>query len=157
MADQRWPELSAERDGPTIAALHLFSQVVGKVPTALLPWRNHGWHLTLHVTPRGLATEPVHAAEGSFTLAFDLVDQLFMLEDGNGRRMLKLGPMTVAGFHEAATAMLAEAGYRVRIHGRPNEIDPAIPFAEDRAPRAWDPDSARRLHAALLAADRVFR
>src|SRR6185312_678382 len=27
----------------------------------------------------------------------------------------------------------------------------------DRAPRAYDPDSARRLHGALVSADRVFR
>jgi hypothetical protein len=152
-----WPSLSHARDGPTIAALHLFSQVAGKVPTALLPWRNHGWHLTLHVGPRGLATEPIHAAEGTFTLAFDLVDHVFALEDANGRRALPLRATTVADFHAAVTAMLAEAGYRVRIDPRPNEVDPAIPFAEDRAPRAYDPDSARRLLAALLAADRVFR
>ena len=56
-----WPELTAERDRPTIVALHLFSQVIGKVPTALLPWRNHGWHLTLHVGPRGLRSEPIRA------------------------------------------------------------------------------------------------
>ena len=43
-----WPELSETRDGPTIATLHLFSQVIGKFAVALLPWRNHGWHLTLH-------------------------------------------------------------------------------------------------------------
>ena len=43
-----WPPFSAG-DRPTIVALHLMSQVVGKVPTALLPWRNHGWHLTLRV------------------------------------------------------------------------------------------------------------
>ena len=62
-----WPELTAGRDRPTIVALHLFSQVIGKVPTAVLPWRNHGWHLTLHVGPRGLTTEPVHAPGGLFT------------------------------------------------------------------------------------------
>jgi hypothetical protein len=152
-----WPELSQARDGPTIAALHLFSQVVGKVPTALLPWRNHGWHLTLHVTPRGLTTEPVHAEAGSFTLAFDLVDHAFILEDGKGRRALPLRPMAVADFHAAVTAMLDEAGYSVRISPTPNEIDPAVPFAEDRAPRAYDPDSARRLHSALLSTDRIFR
>jgi hypothetical protein len=55
-----WPELSEGRDGPTVAALHLFSQVVGKVAVALLPWRNHGWHLTLHLHPRGFRTEPLH-------------------------------------------------------------------------------------------------
>jgi hypothetical protein len=65
--------------------------------------------------------------------------------------------MTVADFHQAATAMLAGAGYRVRIDPTPNELDPAIPFAEDHAPRAYDPESAGRLHAALLAADRMFR
>ena len=152
-----WPELSAARDRPTIVALHLFSQVAGKVPTAVLPWRNHGWHLTLHVTPRGLRTEPIHAEAGTFALAFDLVDHLFLLEDANGRRQLPLGPMPVADFHAAAMAMLDEAGYRVRIHPAPNEVDPAIPFAEDREVRAYDRDSARRLHGALLAADRVFR
>jgi hypothetical protein len=152
-----WPPLSHERDGPTIAALHLFSQVVGKVPTAVLPWRNHGWHVTLHVGPRGLTTEPVHAEAGTFTLAFDLVDHLFTLEDGKGRHALPLRSMAVADFHAAATAMLAEAGYRLRIDPRPNEIEPAIPFAEDRAPRVYDPDSARRLHGSLLSADRVFR
>ena len=152
-----WPSLSHERDGATIAALHLFSQVAGKVPTALLPWRNHGWHLTLHVTPRGLATEPVHAEAGTFTLAFDLVDHIFLLEDSKGRRALPLRPMAVAEFHTAVMTMLAEAGYKVHLSPRPNEIDPATPFAEDRAPRAYDPDSARRLYLALLAADRVFR
>lgn len=49
-----WSPLSAAADGPTIRTLHLFSQVIGKVPTAVLPWRNHGWHLTLHVEPRGM-------------------------------------------------------------------------------------------------------
>jgi hypothetical protein len=152
-----WPPLSHERDGPTIAALHLFSQVVGKVPTALLPWRNHGWHLTLHVGPRGLTTEPIHTEAGTFAFAVDFVDHVLILEDGKGRRALPLRAMTVADFHAAVTAMLKEAGYRVRIDPRPNEIDPAIPFAEDRAPRDYDPDSARRLHEALLSADRVFR
>jgi hypothetical protein len=152
-----WPALSSDRDGPTIAALHLFAQVAGKVPTALLPWRNHGWHLTLHLTPRGLATEPVHVDHGAFTLAFDLVEHLFLLEDGNGRRTLPLERSTVADFHAGAMALLRAAGYEVRIHSRPNEIEPATPFAEDRERRAYDRDSASRLNRALLAADRIFR
>jgi hypothetical protein len=54
-------------------------------------------------------------------------------------------------------AMLRETGHEVRVHSAPNEVDPATPFAEDRELRAYDPDSARRLHGALLSADRVFR
>jgi hypothetical protein len=152
-----WPPLSADRDGPTIRALHLFSQIAGKVPTALLPWRNHGWHLTLHLHPRGLRTEPVHGRGGSFELSFDLIDGLLVLEDSAGRRTLPLRPMSVADFHDAALAMLREAGHDVSIHPAPNEIDPAIPFAQDREIRAYDAVSARRLLGALLSADRVFR
>ena len=153
----RWPPLTAARDGPTIAALHLFSQVIGKVPTALLPWRNHGWHLTLHLTPRGLATEPVHGPAGTFALAFDLVDQAVALEDASGRHALPLRSTSVAQFHAAVTALLARNGHDVRLHGAPNEIEPAIPFREDHQPRSFDPDSARRLLGALLSADRVLR
>src|SRR5689334_12301709 len=128
-----WPELSAERDRPTIVALHLFSQVLGKVPTAVLPWRNHGWHLTLHVTPRGLTTEPVHAPDGVFTLALDLAEHQFVYEDAAQRLTASLGPTTVADFYALVMRILARAGHEIRIHAAPNEIEPATPFAEDHA------------------------
>src|SRR3954465_7520596 len=51
MPQRPWPELSALRDGPTIATLHLVSQIVGKTAVALLPWRNHGWHAAPHLHP----------------------------------------------------------------------------------------------------------
>ena len=155
--DPRWPQLSAEPDGPTIAALHLFSQVIGKVPTAVLPWRNHGWHLTLHVGPRGLSTEPVHAASGTFTLALDLAGNQLVYEDSSRRAAAPLASMSVADFYGTVFGLLKTAGHDIRIHAAPNEIDPAIPFVEDRAERTYDPDSARRLLGALLSADRVFR
>src|SRR5688572_13029603 len=71
--DSNWPPLSADRDGPTIAALHLFGQLVATRPPALLPGRNHGWHLALHLGPRGFATEPIHGGGGTCGLEFDLV------------------------------------------------------------------------------------
>ena len=156
-ASSLWPALSAGRDRPTIVALHLFSQVVGKVPTALLPWRNHGWHVTLHVTPRGLGTELIHAPGGAFILAFDLVEHLFILESPAARMTVPLQSMPVADFHGIVMAMLERAGHKVRIHAAPNEIEPAIPFAADKAVRTYDKDSARRLHGALVEADRIFR
>ncbi len=154
---QSWPQLSAERDGATIATLHLFSQVVGKVPTALVPWRNHSWHLTLHSTPRGLATELIHHENGPFTLTLDLVGHELVFESRRERRTLSIGPGSVAAFHADLMAMLAQAGFPARTHDAPNEIDPAIPFAEDKAHRPYDRDSAERLLGALLSVDRVFR
>jgi hypothetical protein len=152
-----WPELSEARDGPTIAALHLFSQIAGKVAVAALPWRNHGWHATLHLHPRGFRTEPIHGPTGIFELGFDLADHSFSLSDAAGIRRSELRSMSVADFFGEAAAMLEAAGHAVRIHPAPNEVDPATPFAEDRRERTYDRDSAGRLLNALLAADRVLR
>src|SRR5215207_215828 len=125
-----WPPLSANQDGATIATLHLFSQVIGKVPTAVVPWRNHGWHLTLHLGPRGLRTEPIHAAAGTFELALDLVDGEAVLEQAGERRSLPLAGTSAAAFYQDVKAMVAEAGHDVSLHGETNEIDPAIRFEE---------------------------
>lgn len=154
--ERAWPELSA-RDRPTIVALHLFSEVIGKVPTAVLPWRNHGWHLTLHVTPRGLTTEPIHAEAETFTLALDLVDHLLVYESASVRSVSAIWSMPVANFHQQVLAMLRQAGHDIHLHPAPNEVEPAIPFVEDRAPRVYNQDSAQRLRVALVQADRVFR
>ncbi|HYJ81265.1 MAG TPA: DUF5996 family protein, partial [Allosphingosinicella sp.] len=152
-----WPPLSEARDGPTIASLHLYSQILGKAAVALLPWRNHGWHVTLRVHPRGLRTEPLYGAGGAFELGLDLVDHQLTFADGGGVRRLPLAVATVAQFYDGVTDLLRSAGHRVSIHGRPNEIDPALPFAGDSRPRAYDPDSASRLLGALLDSDRVLR
>ncbi|HEX8240553.1 MAG TPA: DUF5996 family protein [Allosphingosinicella sp.] len=152
-----WPPLSEARDGPTIAALHLYSQILGKAAVALLPWRNHGWHVTLRVHPRGLRTEPLYGPGGPFELGLDLVGHQFTFADAGIVRRLPLRPTTVAQFHGEVMACLREAGHQVRIHGAPNELDPAVPFAKDEAPRDYDPDSASRLLGALLDSDRVFR
>src|SRR3954470_3835753 len=110
-----WPELSLARDGATIATLHLFSQVVGKVPTAVLPWRNHGWHLTLHLTPRGLRTEPVHAPNGTFELSLDLVDGKAVLDQAGGQDALPLAGTSVAAFYQGVMSMLARCGHQVEV------------------------------------------
>ena len=152
-----WPQLSEARDGPTIAALHLYSQILGKAAVALLPWRNHGWHVTLRVHPRGLRTEPLHGPGGPFELGLDLVDHQFTLEDGGGIRQIGLRPMSAAAFHSEVMAALREAGHEVRIHPSTNELDPPVRFADDDTRRAYDRDSASRLLGALLEADRVLR
>ena len=152
-----WPELSEARDGPTVAALHLFSQVAGKVAVALLPWRNHGWHVTLHVHPRGLRTEPLHGAAGVFELEFDLVGHVFALIDRAGKRTVPLQSRSVAEFYEGAMALIAGAGHEVDVTPFPNEVAPAVAFYADNTPREYDPDSAARLLQALLECDRIFR
>jgi hypothetical protein len=153
-----WPRIDEAVDGPTIAALHLFSQVAGKVTTALVPWRNHSWHITFHMAPRGMRSEPIHSDAGTFELAFDLIGHRFTLGDSRGaQREIPLEAMSVADFYARVMAMLADTGHAVSIHARPNELEIAVPFADDREIRHYDRESAGRLLQALLSADRVLR
>lgn len=154
-----WPEIDPARDSETLAALHLFSQVVGKAATAALPWRNHGWHLTLRLHPRGMRTEPIHLdGGGAVELDLDIAgDALRIADDGGRVAQVDLRPMSVADFFAETRGALAGLGHSIAIDGCPNEVDPAIPFADDDRMRGYDGDSARRVHGALLAADRVLR
>ena len=54
-----WPGLPYEDWRPTKQTLHRYSQMVGKVRMALVPPRNHWWHVTLYVCARGLTTGPM--------------------------------------------------------------------------------------------------
>ncbi|HSD74344.1 MAG TPA: DUF5996 family protein, partial [Steroidobacteraceae bacterium] len=54
-----WPELDYASWRDTLVALQLRTQIVGKIRLALTPWLNHGWHVALYLTARGLGTSPV--------------------------------------------------------------------------------------------------
>jgi hypothetical protein len=157
MEMEDWPLLSQARDRPTIVTLHLISQIIGKVPTALLPWRNHGWHVTLHTTPHGLATEPIHVGGRSFELLLDLVAGRVVLSHDRGGGEVAIAGQSIAEVRAELLVLLAAAGLPTDYHPVPNEVDPAVPFAADVEPRRYDADSAARLLRALLSADRVFR
>ena len=60
-----WPRLDHAAWRDTGATLHRWTQIVGKVRLALLPWLNHGWQVPLYVSARGLATSTIHVASGA--------------------------------------------------------------------------------------------
>ncbi|WP_310468492.1 DUF5996 family protein [Sphingomonas sp.] len=153
-----WPELDPARDSATFALLHLASQMLGKLRVAHSPWVNHGWHATLRPTAAGLATLPTAAPDGrSFTLSLDLCRHGIALAVSDGRsELLPFAGATVADLHRDLIALLSKQGLPNSFHATPNEIADAIPFADDRAPRAYDPDSGARLLAALHRVVPVF-
>jgi hypothetical protein len=154
----RWPELTVERDHETLAILHLASQMLGKVRVAHAPWTNHGWHVALQPNARGLSTLPT-AASGArtFTLTVDLCRHAIVLwiSDG-GREELPLNAGSIAALHRRLVAMLDRHGLPSTFNGVPNEIESAVPFAEDHAPREYDRWSAERFREALAAMMPVF-
>jgi hypothetical protein len=133
------------------------TQVVGKVRLALTPWLNHSWQTPLYVTARGLSTGPIAHGGALFDMEFDFFDQALRIRTDGPTRAVALAPTSIAGFHAAVLGALADLELPVKIHGAPNEMAEAIPFAEDRAPRAYDGAAAQRFWRALVQADRVLK
>jgi hypothetical protein len=153
----QWPDLAAFDLRPTTDALHLWSQVVGKVRLMLTPWINHSWQATFYLSARGFTTGLLYASGQAFEAEFDLLNDLVRIETAEGEtRRVGLGIQSVSAFHEATMAALSELGLAVDIHRMPCEIPGAIAFTEDHAPRAYDPDAARAYWRAMLQAQRVF-
>jgi hypothetical protein len=132
-------------------------QLIGKLPLRLHPWINHGWHVALRLTPRGAITRPLPAGERHFTAELDFLSGAIVVECENGsRESLPVIGRNIAEVRGGLAALLDRFGLPAPLHGAPNELPDPVPFAEDRRPRAWDADAARRLHGAFLQADRNF-
>ena len=151
-----WPSLSYPDWAETCAALHLWTQIVGKYRLAQTPWVNHAWHATLYVTPRGLTTGAVSDGKKAITLSFDFREHILVGEARDAREIFPLEAMSVADFLDRAVALVRRLGGRMNIHGAPNEILDAIPFAQDTAPRPYDGPAVQRFHDALVRIDRIF-
>jgi hypothetical protein len=150
MTTERWPEIPWAPWAETCAALHLWTQILGKHRLAHTPWVNHSWHATLYVTPRGLTTGPV-PSDPATTLTLDLVEHRLVAEAAGGARDgFALEPMSVADFLARTRAAVEGVGAPFAIHGAPNELPLATPFAEDTAPRPYDAEAVARFHRALL-------
>ena len=153
----RWPEMPYAAWKDTCETLHLWTQVIGKVRLALTPWLNHSWHVTLHVTTRGLGTPPIVYQGRAFTIEFDFIDHVLWLRTSDGHfRQLMLKPMTVAEFYADVMVALREIGIDVRINEMPNEISGAVPFPDDRTHASYDRDFAQKFWRVLLSSHEVF-
>jgi Family of unknown function (DUF5996) len=151
-----WPPLPYADWTDTCNALHLWAQIVGKYRLAHAPWINHSWHATLYVTPRGLTTGPVPDGETTISLSFDLREHVLVGETQDRREIFPLEAMSVADFLAQTAALVGRLGGRMDIHGVPNEIPGAKPFAQDTALRPYDGAAVQRFHEALVRIDRVF-
>ncbi len=154
-----WPDLDIDGLSATTEALHLFTQVVGKVRLGLTPWVNHSWHVPLYVSARGLATGWIPTSDGgAFDMEFDLLAEALVLRAADGREAsVPLDGQSVAAFYAGTLSALEGLGVAVRIDDRPCEMPGAVPFPRDVAVRAFDGDAARTYWRALLQVQRLFQ
>lgn len=152
-----WPTLRTADWAATRDTLHMWLQIVGKIRLAHAPMVNHWWQATLYVTPRGLGTSSIPYRHAAFDIEFDFCEhRLHIRSSDGGSRFVPLTAQSVADFYSRTLGALDELGIATRIQGTPNEVDPAIPFAQDREHNTYDPDAAHLFWRQLLQADRIL-
>jgi hypothetical protein len=153
-----WPSLPLEAWRETYAALHLRTQIVGKIRLSLSPWVNHSWHTTLYVTARGLTTSAIPYGTRRFQIDFDFIEHQLWVRSSDGRSAaIPLEPQSIASFYKRLIEEMHQLGLNVTINRKPNELAEAIPFDEDNAPRPYDAEYAGRFYQVLQHADRIFK
>jgi hypothetical protein len=153
-----WPDLPYASWRETAATLQLWTQIVGKVRLALTPWANHGWHVPLYVTARGLGTSAIPIGHEILEIEFDFIDHRLIARTSRGEeRTLPLTPQTVADFLRAVIDLLSGMGISVAINDMPNEILNPIRFSQDQTHAAYDAGAVHRFWRALIQVDRVFK
>ncbi|MGK8524321.1 DUF5996 family protein [Nocardia asteroides] len=157
VAPPPWPALRVDSWTPTRETLHMWMQIVGKIRLSHAPLVNHWWQVTFYVSPRGLTTSTIPHATGCFDLEFDFLNHLLRIRSSDGRsRQITLRPKPVADFYGETVEAMSQLGIPADIQARPNEVEPAIPFADDYEHRAYDAAAATLFWRQLIAADRVL-
>lgn len=154
---ERWPLLSYEKGKATYDTLHLWTQIVGKIKLATLPWVNHSWHITLHITPTGLTTQTIPYKDQNFQIDFDFIEHQLKISTSSGAlRKFDLHGISVAGFYKEIFEALADLNIYIKIKPVPTELPNPVPFEKDTAHATYDEGQVTAFHQALLLIQDVF-
>jgi hypothetical protein len=131
---------------------------VGKIRMALVPPRNHWWHVTLYVTARGLSTGPMPTPAGEVEIAFDFVDHRLEVRrsDGAVRQLDLREDCACADFYARLFSALDELGVAVDIHPEPFDLGDSPALSADRVNASYDADAVWRYWRTLAVAQRVL-
>jgi hypothetical protein len=152
-----WPALPVADWAPTYDTLHMYSQVVGKVPLALRPMTNHWWQVGLDLSARGLTTGAMpHGGGRTFDMGLDLLDHQLRIDTSEGeRRTIPLGG-PVCEFYADTMATLDNLGLHVSIWPKPVEVPDPIPFDDDDRHATFDRAQAQRYWQVLRQIETIF-
>jgi hypothetical protein len=152
------PTLPFDSWKDTLATLHMWSQIVGKVRLKLCPLVNHWWNVPFYITARGMTTSAMPYEQRHIEVQFDFIEHKILIETSEGRVVaMAMEPQSVANFYKKFMAALAELGISVRIRATPCEIPDPIPFEQDNTHSAYDPEAAHKFWRILLWVDQIFK
>jgi Family of unknown function (DUF5996) len=153
-----WPELPYSAWKDTLDTLHMNLQIVGKVRLALTPFEPQWANVPLYLTSRGLTTTPMESAGVIFQIDVDLVDHQVVIGTVRGEtRRVALTARPVADFYADFMSHLSALNIHADFRPVPDEVSDPIPFAEDTAHSAYEPEWANRFWRVLSQADLVLK
>jgi hypothetical protein len=153
-----WPVLKFEEWQATLATLHMWTQVVGKIRMAQTPLVNHWWNVPLYVSARGLTTSAIPYSERIFEIEFDFIDHKLLIKCSDGAATeLALRPQSVAAFYAEVMTSLRGLGIEIKIWTMPVEVPNPIRFEEDVQHASYDAEYANRFWRALVEMDKVLK
>ena len=160
------PPLPFDSWRDTLATLHMWTQVVGKVRLKLCPLVNHWWNVPFYVTARGMTTSAMPyergagpaLIQGTVEVRFDFIEHKLQIETSEGRvASIALKAKSVAEFYKEFMAALTQLGVVVTIWTTPCEIPDPTPFEKDQVHAAYDPEAVHKFWRILVWVDQVFK
>ena len=153
----KWPELDFNQSKDTLYTVQMWTQIVGKIRLRNMPWLNHSWNSTLYVSPTGLTTNSINYSDGLFQIDFDFIRHQLIVQTSKGeKKVIELYARSVASFYKELMQTLESVGIKTSIYATPNEVDPAIPFAEDEVHCSYDANQINLFWKALVKVNIVF-
>ncbi|PYS29412.1 MAG: hypothetical protein DMF75_17320 [Acidobacteria bacterium] len=158
MNNNTWPSLVLGEWQDTLATLHMWTQIVGKIRLKLTPLVNHWWNAPLYVSARGMTTSPMTYEDRIFEIEFDFIDHQLRVECSDGAlTTLSLRPQSVADFYQELMTALHDLEIDVKIWPMPVEIPNPIRFDQDHTHKSYDAEYVNRFWHALVNIDEVFK
>jgi hypothetical protein len=152
------PALPFDSWKDTLATLHMWTQVVGKVRLSLSPLVNHWWNVPFYLTGRGLTTSAMPYQQRAIEVRFDFIEHKLVIESSDGRVIsMPLKAESVAEFYKRFMAALAELDVVVKIWTMPAEIPDPIPFEQDHQHASYDREAVHKFWRILVWVDQVFK
>ena len=155
--DHPWPALDYVSARPTLEALHMQTQVVGKVKLALTQRAPQWQNVPLWVASTGLTTGFLDAGDEPFAIAFDLVDHQLVFSNPLGTRIvLPLLPRPLRAFTGLVMDALDQLGVRVVINPITVEVPTPTRCDQDAGFDSYDPEVANRFFRILARVETVL-
>ncbi|MEL6696772.1 MAG: DUF5996 family protein [Bacteroidota bacterium] len=152
-----WPELNYQAWGDTLKTIHQWTQIVGKIRLQAMPWQNHSWHTTLYVTSRGFSTGSMPYKNGLFEIEFDFESHVLIIRSTFKDEIhIELEGKSVADFYQILFAHLESLRIHIDIHAKPNEMEEAIPFAENTQNNSYHKEAVINFWQAAVSIHNVF-